>query len=138
MSQNVKKWYDFVLQQMAAESYLDQIGKNGNDLTKVLMLGSNNAGYPQSNGEYPLPDTKILDGATRMTATQATDFTTRYSIIDHRANDDARFAAMGINANGVNIQIGNGSGLSATLLLDNTTGQYTLSVRSTEYTDTNE
>ncbi|MDD2685198.1 MAG: hypothetical protein PHY62_03490 [Gallionella sp.] len=78
--------------------------------------------------------TPILPGATRMTATQATDFMTRYTVVDHRGNDDSRFAALGTNANGVNIQIGNGSGLSATLLQD-AAGNYTLAIRSTEYAD---
>lgn len=114
MSTIIQTWYDFVLQQMAAESYLDKSKKFGGalDTDVVLMLGSNNPDYPQ-NGQIPTPTTDILLGATRMTATQAADFTTRYEIISHLPNT--------------------ASGFSGTLLFDNQTRQYTLSFRSTEY-----
>lgn len=41
MSTNIRTWYDFVLQQMAAESYLDQSNLFGGTLNplKVLMYG---------------------------------------------------------------------------------------------------
>lgn len=136
MSTNIQTWYDFVLQQMAAESYLN--GWNNllhEEKVARLNLGSNNPDYLQ-NGQTST--TPILPGATRMTATQAADFTTRYRVVDHRGNDDARFANLGVNADGVNVLVGNGSGLSATLMekLDangNRTGEFTLSIRSTEY-----
>lgn len=116
MSAKMQTWYDFVLQQMAAESYLDQIGKNGNDAPRMLMLGSNNPGYLQDN-KLPLPTAAVLNGNTRMTESQATDFTTRYTIVSHLPNT--------------------ASGFSATLMkYRNTatgTDEYTLSMRSTEY-----
>ncbi|MDD2685196.1 MAG: hypothetical protein PHY62_03480 [Gallionella sp.] len=44
MSTTIKAWYDSVLQQMAAESYLNQSTLFGGalDPMKVLMFGSNN------------------------------------------------------------------------------------------------
>ena len=127
MSTTVKTWYDFVLQQMAAESYLDGWKDLSNtDRQNRLLLGSNNIYFLQA-GETPT--TPVLNGATRMTATQAADFTSRYTIVDHRSNDDPRFA----NTDGVITEIGDGTGFSATLMLDNQTGEYTLSMRSTEY-----
>lgn len=94
MSTNIKTWYDFILQQMAAESYLDQSVRFGGTRTvsDVVMLGSNNPSYMQNN-KIPQPADAILNGATRMTATQAADFTSRFTIIDHRSNDDPRFAS---------------------------------------------
>ena len=65
MSTTIQTWYNFVLQQMAAESYL-----NGwNNLLREekiarLNLGSNNPDYLQ-NGQTST--TPILPGATRMT-----------------------------------------------------------------------
>ncbi|WP_447859842.1 calcium-binding protein [Nitrospira calida] len=50
---------------------------------------------------------------TRMTLGQATAFDNQYDLVDHHAND--------------------ATGFSATLLRDRTTGEYTLSFRSTEY-----
>ncbi|MDO8954662.1 MAG: hypothetical protein Q7V63_07425 [Gammaproteobacteria bacterium] len=82
MSTTIKTWYDFVLQQMAAESYLDKNVLFGDQYKSVLMLGSNNPDYLQ-DGEIPTPNAPILDGATRLTATQATDFLTRYEVIDN-------------------------------------------------------
>lgn len=82
MSTNIKTWYDFILQQMAAESYWDQSDKFGGNRTAadVLMFGSNNPN--QYIGLDPAILT-TLPGATRMTETQATDFTTRYTIVSH-------------------------------------------------------
>lgn len=133
MSTNIQTWYNFVLQQMAAESYLNGWNDlSGIDQQNRLLLGNNNYNFLQAD---QTPTSDILPGATRLTATQAADFTARYQVIDHRSNDDARFATQGVNAQGVNIQIGNGSGLSATLMFDTVAQQYTLSVRSTEYRD---
>ena len=51
-------WYDFSLQQMAAESYLDQ--KDGTGFNKTLKFGNNNPRFHD--------DEAALPGATRMTA----------------------------------------------------------------------
>jgi hypothetical protein len=109
---DIGTWLQFALQQMAAESYLD-----GSDLITRLTLGNNN---PLLND----PNDPTLDGATRFinlagapNATQITGsaqaFAARYQIVDHHAND--------------------ATGFSATLMRDTTTGEYTLSFRSTEY-----
>jgi Ca2+-binding RTX toxin-like protein len=111
MSKIIQSWYDFVLQQIAAESYLDQIGRNGNDITRVLMYGSNNPLYQQQQGNEPT--TVLLPGATRMTATQAEDFLTRYEILSHLPNT--------------------ATGFSGALMREITTGAYTLAFRSTEF-----
>ncbi len=111
MSTTIQTWYNFVLQQMATESYLDGWNNLALDKRKErLMYGSNNPTYQS------LPfDAPILDGATRMTATQAADFLNRYTVIDHLPDT--------------------ASGFSATLMRDNVTGEYTFSMRSTEYFD---
>ena len=103
-------WLQFAIQQMAAESYLDGFAfSNTNELIRRLKFGSNNA-VALGLGD---PDaTPTLSGKTRFTTILAQQFTQRYQIIDHHAND--------------------ASGLSATLMRDTTTGQYTLSFRSTE------
>ncbi len=69
MSTNVRAWYDFVLQQMAAESYLD--GWNAlslQDRVFRLNFGNNNFGV-----ETNQPNVPVLPGTTRITATQADD-----------------------------------------------------------------
>ncbi len=109
MSTTIQTWYDFVLQQMAAESYLNDWNSLTDDVKKArLNLGSNNYLNPDN-----LPTKDILDGATHMTANQATEFLNRYTVVNHLANT--------------------ASGFSATLLFDNETNEFTLSMRSTEY-----
>lgn len=107
MSQdNVVTWLNFALQQMAAESYLHGVAlTNEVELLKRLKLGSNN--IPTAS-----PDDPSLPGKTRMTTALADRFLATYDIVDHHAND--------------------ASGFSATLMKDTTTGEYTLSFRSTE------
>lgn len=117
MSTTIKTWYDFVLQQMAAESYFHEADKFGGLLSQkqVLMFGSNNPSLYSELDPVTLP---ILPGATRLTPTQATDFLTRYTILSHLPNT--------------------ASGFSATLMeklndSGSPTGEYTLAMRSTEY-----
>ncbi|MFN0316031.1 MAG: hypothetical protein ACKVQA_13450, partial [Burkholderiales bacterium] len=109
MTPIIQTWYDSVLQQMAAESYLDgwhllsledRIGR--------LELGSNNFVVPENQ-----PGAALLPGTTRMTAAQAEDFLTRYEIVSHLPNT--------------------ATGFSGTLMRNLETGAYTLSFRSTEY-----
>lgn len=101
---NTAKWLTFALQQMAAESYLNNVDfASPEQVIRRLLLGNNSEGFPDT-------------GATRMTGTitqgQAHDFAHSFQIIDHHAND--------------------ATGFSATLMRDRTTGEYTLSFRSTE------
>ena len=111
MSSSVQPWYDFVLQQMVAESYIHHASEFGGALSigDVLMFGSNNPAYQGGL----LQSEPLLPGATRMTATQAEDFLTRYEIVSHLPNT--------------------ASGFSGTLMREISTGAYTLSFRSTEF-----
>lgn len=97
----ISTWLDFALQQMAAESYLDDPG----GLLSQLTRGNNRVGFD--------PPTGPLLGATRFTNVLADRFIAKYDIVSHHAND--------------------ATGFSATLMRDTTTGEYTLSFRSTEY-----
>lgn len=109
---DIQIWNDFVLQQMAAESYLNGIDWSNPDLAEVrrrLALGNNNPDYLQ----FIDPNDPTTYGKTRMTEVQAQYFVEHWEIVDHHAND--------------------ASGFSATLMRDKTTGEYTLVFRSTEY-----
>ena len=90
---------------MAAESYLDGF-TDTNQLIRRLKLGNNNTNLDPDQNPF-------LPGKTRFASIQAQQFTQRYQIIDHHANDATRF--------------------SATLMKDTTTNTYTLSFRSTEF-----
>lgn len=105
MSQ-INTWFQFAVQQMAAESYLDRARSGELQLDQALRLGNNRV--PAYLASAPL-----LDGKTRMTDQQIIAFGTRYDILDHHASD--------------------ATGFSATLMKDRTTGAYTLSFRSLEY-----
>jgi hypothetical protein len=109
MTTTVRTWLDFALLQSAAESYLHKIDLSNDERVKEqLKIGNND---PVKLG---LPaNAPILPGATRFTDQQAEWFTTHYEIVTHYPND--------------------ASGFSATLFKHKTTGEYTLSFRSTEY-----
>lgn len=117
MSQNqAKQWYEFSLQQMAAESYLHLIDPSRPDsLREILQYGNNHPNY------YASPTDPTLPGATRMTDKQVDEFDANFDIIAHAPNDE--------------------SGLSMTLFRrkadDPSTGakagDYTVSFRSTEF-----
>ena len=82
MPTNIKTWLDFALQQMAAESYLDQFVVQGVPLQQVLIDGNNDRRV------IPLDQ---FTGKTRMTTLQAQQFAQRYQILDHHANDARAF-----------------------------------------------
>lgn len=103
---DIPLWLNFTLQQLAAESYLDDV--NISDPTAVaaaLIRGNSRAGFPET-------------GFTRMTTLQAQQFTQRYQIIDHHANDATGFSATLIREKDQNGQL---------------TNNFTLSFRSSEY-----
>jgi Ca2+-binding RTX toxin-like protein len=104
MPSNIRLWLDFAIQQMAAESYLDQALSGQRSLTKVLINGSNNEDFVSDDN---------FNNKTRFTDQLVQRFTLKYDIIDHHAND--------------------ATGFSATLMKDRTTGEYILSFRSSEY-----
>ncbi len=104
MATDIKAWLDFAIQQMAAESYLDQFTGQGVSLQQVLVDGNN--------------DRRVISidqftGKTQFTDLQSQQFAQRYQVVDHHAND--------------------ATGFSATLMKDTQTGEYTLSFRSTEF-----
>jgi len=102
---SISTWLKFALQQMVAESYLDDIPINDPlEVQGALIRGNNNRRFVTENE---------FTGKTRMTTLQAQEFTQRYQIVDHHAND--------------------ATGFSATLMRDTATGEYTLSFRSLEY-----
>lgn len=102
MSQSsVSLWLRFAMQQIAAESYLHDIDiSDPSAVASALIRGNNQQAFPEG-------------GLTRLVQIQTQQFTQRYQIIDHHAND--------------------ATGFSATLMRDITTSEYTLSFRSTEY-----
>lgn len=59
---NAKTWMGFVLQQMAAESYLDQISDVAGGLESVLAFGNNN---PRQLPAGTQPNAPNLPGKTR-------------------------------------------------------------------------
>ena len=77
----ISTWLDFALQQMAAESYLNDPG----GLQSQLTRGNNRFGFD--------PPTGPLLGATRFTNVLADRFITKYDIVDHHANDATGFSA---------------------------------------------
>src|SRR5262245_37331378 len=127
-SVSFETWYNFLVQQLAAECYLDG---NPEDLPSVLLarlrLGNNDIRPVDQIDVQPQPNqliapgspyygateqTGILPGASRFTRTMALEFMSRYQVLDQRKND--------------------ASGFSATLLYDTVTHEYTLAMRSTE------
>lgn len=109
MTTTVRSWLDYAQLQSAAECYLHDINLSSKaQVTAKLIEGANNA---LKQGKSP--DDPLLSGATRFTDAQAEWFTTNYEIVTHYPND--------------------ASGFSATLFKHKTTGEYTLSFRSTEY-----
>ncbi|MCW5797452.1 MAG: hypothetical protein KIT40_03045 [Nitrospira sp.] len=105
-SNNTTSLLNFALQQMVAESYLQGIDwHSALQVRPRLLLGNNNMLGVD-------PAEAALTGNTRFTGVLVERFLNQYDIIDHHAND--------------------ATGFSATLMRDKTTGEYTLSFRSTE------
>jgi len=98
-------WLDFALQQVSAESYLDELNFGDEKAVKDrLKVGANN---------YRVPLNEEKPHSTRMTDLQADYYWDNFEIVDHLPNRS--------------------SGLSATLTRNKKTGEYTLSFRSTEF-----
>jgi len=114
MATPTQTWLNFALQQMAAESYLDQV-LTGRSLIEVLTNGNNNENIvpgDQFTGKTRFVDLSGVPNANQVTGS-AQAFDARYDVIDHHAND--------------------ATGFSATLLFDTQTQTHTLSFRSTEF-----
>lgn len=108
---NVSTWLDFAIQQIAAESYLDNVDFTNTAAVRLALIrGNNRTGFDPPSGP--------LLGKTQLTNALADRFLATYEIVDQHSND--------------------ATGFSATLLKNRDTGEYTLSFRSTEYRNTNQ
>jgi Ca2+-binding RTX toxin-like protein len=134
----LEKLYDFSLQQMAAESYLENRFELNDEtyLVNALTLGTNRPGYKV--------DTDLNEGwpgLTRMTVPQAIEFVSKFQVL-HQWSDDPTPTGYrpGIQGGMAYPQLGDeilaNTGLSATLIRrrDNP-NEFTLSIRSTESRD---
>ncbi len=104
---SIESWYKAYLQQIAAESYLDLVGKFGLTLDDVLKAGNGNPAPQFSDKNDP--------SYTKLTDQQVAEFKENFEIVAHQAND--------------------ATGFSSTLLRDKNTNTYTLAFRSTEFKD---
>lgn len=124
MSASSENWYQLVLQQMAAEAYLDAV--NLTDLAQLQVA------LPRGNNRPNFPQTSF----TRFTDAQVIELVSQYEIV-HQASDfplaarsePVYYAGTAILAN---------TGLSATLIRKkdasgNPTSEFTLAIRSTEF-----
>lgn len=123
MSESMKTWYDFVLQQMASEAYLEGIDlSDPGAITNALIRGNNRENFEDK-------------GRVKLTDKQVEEFLERFQII-HQASDNPTVARTGpVYYEGTNILAN--TGLSATLIRKKDdagilTSEYTLSIRSTE------
>jgi Ca2+-binding RTX toxin-like protein len=127
------RWYDFLLQQIAAESYLESLAtfESSAALEAALRRGNNRNG-----------DAVILPGLTRMTAAQVAEFTSRFRIVHQWSDDPSRRGNVSAGDPGYlaldGRQILANTGLSATLIrnIDPASadcGKLTLAIRSSEY-----
>lgn len=135
LNTNIDSLYDYVLQQMAAESYFEGVAPT--DIEQVerrLVLGANRLGY--RGGPSDLNDG--YRGYTRMTAVQAEEFLRKFEIVHQWSDDPTPTGSRpAVEGRPDRPQLGDeilaNTGLSATLIRELRTGSYTLSIRSTEY-----
>lgn len=125
-----EKLYEYSLQQMAAEAYFEEIDlQTRSDLEERLRLGTNRRGYRSGldslNEGWP--------GFTRLTDPQIDELLQKFTII-HQWSDDVSHAGHPRTSiyDTVGAEIQANTGLSATLLKDKRSGEYTLAIRSTE------
>ena len=104
MSKELNTWFEFALQQAAAESHLESIDWTDPELVEQRL--------DRGNTRLPFEPS----GHTRMPAALAAEFIAKNQIIAHRANDATGFS-------GTLLQWTNEQGGT----------EYTLSIRSTEY-----
>jgi VCBS repeat-containing protein len=113
MSTDIRLYYEFILAQFAAESYLNNVDTTtrNNEFEQRLSLGANNPDFIE---EITAADEL---SPTQMTEVMIDDFFATWEIVDHRENQP--------------------SGFSGTLLRHKETGELTLSFRSAEFQDVN-
>ena len=113
---DIRTWYEQLLAQQAADSYLDGMSdlNNVQQQTDRLRNGANHYSKIAEFAEEDLSATRMTGGVGDHIG-MVDDFQATWKIIDHLPNTS--------------------SGFSATLLKHKTTGDYTLSFRSTESKD---
>ena len=131
MTSPVDAWYDVVLQQMAAESYLEGVNfAEAADVEEAIKRGNNRPGFDAR-------------GFTRFTDAQAVEFVRKFAIVDQWSDNPTRTGSRPSQPGDVGYLELNGqhvlanTGLSATLIRrkdasGNLTNDYTLAIRSTE------
>jgi len=115
----LETWYEQVLRQMAAESYLEGVNlSNRDEVKEALLLGNNRIGFNAV-------------GLTRLTPSQADEFLSAFTI-RHQLSDNAT-GQRTTPAYLPGTRIPANSGVSATLIQSKANpNEYTLSIRSTE------
>jgi len=125
----IPTWYDFYLQQAAAEAYFEGVDlARDDDILVRLSNGNNRPNF--------VVDPKPL-GKSRLTDEQASEFLSEFEILHQWSDNPLRQGSLSpgdpgyLELNGE--QLLANTGLSATLIQNRETGAYTLSIRSTEY-----
>src|SRR4051812_4119899 len=129
----IETWYDFVLQQLAAESYFEGVDLTTRDEVATILINGNN------RQQFLTAEPK---GLTRATPLQAEELLSRFQILHQWSDNPDRIRNVlpgepgYVTLNGE--QILANTGLSATLIknIDPDSpyfGTYTLAARSTEY-----
>lgn len=93
MATLIQTWLNYALQQMAAESYLDQFLLGPRSLVEVLSNGNNNENVipvDQFTGKTRFADLTGVANAAQVTGS-AQAFESRYQIVNHHANDATAF-----------------------------------------------
>jgi hypothetical protein len=84
MNTNTESLYDYVLQQIGAESYfkgLDPRTASMVDVTARLRLGTNRTGYPPGERTGNTALNEGYPGYARMTNQQASEFLSKFAIV---------------------------------------------------------
>ena len=119
MNNKIQVLYDFVLQQMAAEAYLEGVNLSDSDAVRIALNFGNN------RPEFP------LRGFTRFTDAQADEFLSKFQIIAQASDNPTVARDSPVYYEGTTILAN--TGLSATLIQRKGTNEYTLAIRSTEF-----
>lgn len=80
----IRTWYKFALQQMAAESYSEQIDHFA--IGRILRAGNNNLDFVKNEED--------MRGRTRMTDVQVTQFLSQYDVVSALGNTSSGFSAV--------------------------------------------
>lgn len=131
MNRSSAELYDYYLQQVVAESYLEGTSSyTGETFRNQLAIGANrNKNDNNINNGY--------SGYTRLTAVQIDEIQKKFAVI-HQWSDDPTIRARSVSDGITNPPLPANTGLSATLIRrlgsnGQLTNQYTLAIRSTEF-----